>query len=291
MGARPALDLSDITRQYDLFGPAVREEPPVLPGDTEPALCFSKAPVRLGQGPDVWSTGTALVPAVRVCPDVNGYYRELGVHWRATRRELREAYAARDGQSSARLTYVFKQLLNAEVRDQYDHTPAGEIFLDDYTADDLKRRAHEEAGRRASLGQSVKPEEVMDEWGYTVLDDTEVDRVSPVVKDQRQQRRDPWGYSYYAWKTASYLHSEADLRQWQVLLSTAASLRGAAPRLAIGITALSDQSFMLGDVNGKPVVFFSETASPDLSVAEAAIELFATSSPHHPESPEESEIP
>jgi hypothetical protein len=287
--ARSPLDLSEITPQYELFREEpTHEEPPVLPGDSGTAYCFALAPVRLGAGPDIWSTSTALVPAVLVCHDVNGYYRELGVHWQATRKQLAQAYMALGGMGSARLTYVFKQLLNPKTREAYDRTSAGETFLDDYTTDQLKRQAHQEARRRTTLGQSVTPADVMDEWGYAVLDDAEVDSVSPIRKDQSQLRKEPWGYSYYAWKTTSYSADENRLRQWQKLLSTAASLRGSAPRLAIGMTAVSDQPFMLGDVNGTPVVFFSETAYPDLSVAEKAIELFPASSPNPLESPKES---
>lgn len=290
MAARPPLDLSDITRQYDLFRPMVHEEAPVLPGDADTRYCFSKAPVRLGIGPDVWSTSTALVVALLACHDVNGYYRELGAHWRATRKELAEAYTSKDGQSSPRLTYIFKQLLNPLTREAYDKTAAGEIFLDDYTQADLKRRAHQEVGRRAVSGLRATAEEVMDEWGYVVFDEDEVDSVSPIRKDQEQFGNEPWKYSYYAWKTTGYSPSENRLRQWQELLSTAASLRGVTPRLSIGMTALSDRPFMLEDVNGKPVVFFSETTAPDLSIAEKAIEHSLIFSPHHPKSPEESRI-
>lgn len=295
MPARPPLDLSEITRQYELFREeAPREEAPVLPGDSDTAYCFAQAPVRLGVGPDVWSTCTALVPVVPVCHDVNGYYRELGVDWQATRKELAQAYMARGGMGSVRLTYVFKQLLNRKVREAYDKTPAGEVFLDDYTDEQvrLERKARSEAARRRIQGETVSVETVLDEMGYFVLDEGEVDRVSPIVNDRGQHKKEPWKYSYYVWKTTSYSPVEGDrLRMWQGLLSTAASLCGSAPRLAIGITALSDQSFMLGDVNGTPVVFFSETTVPDLSVAKEAIELFPQSSPHHPEIPEESRIP
>lgn len=292
MPARPPLDLSDITRQYGFF----REEPPkpeapVLPGDSGSDRCFARAPVRLGRGPDVWSTSTELVPVVPVCYDVNGYYRELGVHWQATRRELAQAYVAKDGAGSVRLTYVLRQLLNVRIRDAYDRASAGQVFPDDYTDEQrqAERAARREAARRRIQGEAISVEAVLDEMGYVVLD--EVDSVSPMMKDQGQRPEELWGYSYYAWKTAGYSISETRLRQWQELLSTAASRRRVAPQVAIGMTTLSDRSVMLVDVNGASVIFFSEATPPDLSIAEEAIGLFPASSPHHAEIPEESRIP
>lgn len=270
MPERAALDLTKIVAQYEPFQVA-QAGTPVLPAEDErEALCFS-VPTRLGKGPLSWSTSTALVPVERVCHDVNGYYQELGVHWRATRRELMEAYRDRDGQSSSRLTYVFKQLLNPRVREEYDRTPQGSMFMDDYTDDDLKRRAAREAGERSSRGEIVSAEGVLDEWGYLLVGDDELDSVTPMRKDLSWD--EPWGYAYYAWKTSSYLPDERRLRRWQEFLCTAASQRGTAPEVVLGSTALSDQPFMLEDVNGHPVIFFSEQTDPSLSTAVDAIDL------------------
>jgi hypothetical protein len=279
MTERTALDLSRILEQY---APMRAPEPvqPVLPSDDpQDPLCFG-VPTRLGRGPLSWSTCTALLRVEKPCWDVNGYYRELGVDWRATRKELREAYAALDGQSSTRLTYVFKQLLNPKVREAYDRMPKGSTFLDAYTDEQLKRRAHEESGRRAAQGQLISPEQVLDEWGYAVLGDDEVDSVSPIGKDQINHEAEPWEYSFYAWKTSSYLPDESRLRRWQELLSTAATRYGVRPEMIIGATALSDQPFMLENVNGSPVVFFSEDTPPESSIADDVIESYLRISPH-----------
>jgi hypothetical protein len=269
---RPPLDLGDIMAQYDLFSP-VRPEPPVLPGeDRQDALCFT-VPTRLGKGPLKWSTCTALVPVVRVCHDVNGYYRDLGVEWTATRRELGQAYMDLGGPESIRLTYVIKQLLNPRVREAYDRTAAGEVFLDDYTDPEkkLKRQAREESARRLMRGESSSAQEVLDEWGYMLLDEEGLDNVSPLVND-RPQPEQPWGYSYYAWKTGSYLpHGGIFLRKWQELLSAAASRHGAHPEMILGTTSLSDQPFMMEDVNDSTVVFFSEDCAPSEQIADDVI--------------------
>lgn len=285
MTERAALDLTGILAQYTPLRAPVPEQP-VLPDDPEDPLCFG-VPTRLGRGPLVWSTSTALVPQERVCWDVNGYYRELGVHWQATRRELMQAYRAKDGQRSPRLTYVFKQLLNTEIREAYDRMKRGEVFLDAYTDAELKQRAHQESGRRAADGQSVSVEEVLDEWGFAILPDDGVDSVRSIGKDLGVPGDEPWEYSFYAWNTSSYLPDERRLRRWQELLATAATRYGVRPEMVIGMTGLSDQPFMLENVNGHPVVFFSENTPPTSSIADDVIEGYL---PHLSASPASSAV-
>src|SRR5690348_4532650 len=127
MGFRPDLDLSAILAQHRPTLPTREEAEAMRTVQTPDDSLRYETPVRLGWGPDRWSTSMALVPVERVCHDVNGYYRELGVDWRATRKELLQAYLAKDGQSDVRLTYVFKQLLNPQVREAYDKSPKGEL--------------------------------------------------------------------------------------------------------------------------------------------------------------------
>lgn len=286
MPERPPLDLSGILDLYQGFMPS-REDAEALRKVQEPddGLRY-EIPVRLGWGPARWSTSMALVPVTRVCHDVNGYYRELGVDWRATRKELMQAYMAKDGQSSVRLTYVFKQLLDPLIREAYDKSPKGEPFLDDYTQDDLKRRAHVEAARRSNLGQTVTPDEVLDEMGYVSLDDEEgVDTVRANRQDSSQSKaRQGWRYSYYAWQTREFVQNESRLQEWQELLSQASGLVGSTAEIAIGVTSvlgLSDPPFMIEVVGGNPVIFFSTEAEPESGIAEQALTEFLESS-HFP---------
>jgi hypothetical protein len=278
MGFRPDLDLSSILSLHEKVLPS-REEAEAMRKVQEPddSLRYDH-PVRLGWGPARWSTSMALVPVERVCHDVNGYYRELGVDWRATRKELREAYVAQDGQSSARLTYVFKQLLDPLIREAYDKAPKGEPFLDDYTEDELKRRAHEEASRRSILGQSVSAEQVLEDWGYVSFDDEEVDSVRAMRNDRpRKAAGRDWKYSYYAWKTEDFVQNEARLQEWQKLLSKAAAQYGTAAEVAIGVTSmtrLSDQWFIIEPVNDQPVIFFFTDVTPDEQIASEALAEF-----------------
>ncbi len=286
-GFRAPLDLTEIMALHERVLPS-REEQEAMRQDQRPddKLRY-ECPVRLGWGPAKWSTSMALVPVEHVCHDVNGYYRELGVHWRATRKELREAYVAKDGPNDARLTYVFKQLLDPVTREAYDKSPKGELFLDDYTEDDLKRRAHEEAARRSGLGQAVSRDEVLDEWGYQVLDDTPegVDRVRAMGNDRpRRAERKPWGYSYWAWQTKDFVQNEARLQQWQKLLAVAAVQYGEIPEVVLGVTSMSDQPFMLEDISGDTVVFFSTEQEPTAEIATQVIEALQ----NPPQIPQES---
>jgi hypothetical protein len=271
VGARPDLDLSGLLSAFDRWLIPDREEPDDAP--EADGVKFPE-PVRLGWGPDRWSTSTELAPRIVFKWDVNGYYAALGVHPDANRRELREAYQARDGQGSAYLTYVFKQLLNAEVRAAYDDSPLGYPFLDDYQDEKLKRDASQEAGRRSRDGESVSKDDVLGEWGYILIDrESGVDSVSSKVED-RDRKAEPLRYSYYGWKTSSFMPNAETLQGWQVALASAAATLKVAPKLSFGITGLSDRSFILAEVDGQPVIFFPEGEEPTDSVAREAIEAF-----------------
>lgn len=278
MGARPDLDLSGILGSYvDVLPTPEAVEAMRKAEQDDEALCYER-PARLGWGPDRWSTSMALVPVVRVCHDVNGYYRELGVDWRATRKELREAYVALDGPNDARLTYVFKQLLDPLVRESYDRAMKGEIFLDDYTEEDLKAKAAREAASRSQrLGKPVSSDDVLDDWGYVSLDDEEVDSVKAVRQDRRRRRAQEWNYSYYAWRTRSFVQDEARLQEWQNLLSAEASRRGSHPEMGIGVTSVSDQPYMMDYVHERPVLFFSTETEPTQEIASQAFAEFLSS--------------
>jgi hypothetical protein len=287
MGFRPPLDLSNILALHKDPLPSPEEVEGLRQDQTPDDQLRYEKPVRLGWGPARWSTSMALVPMERVCHDVNGYYRELEVDWRATKKELKEAYQAKDGQSSARLTYVFKQLLDPVTREVYDKSPKGELFLDDYTEDDLKRRAHEEAARRSGLGQTATRDDVLDDWGYKVLDDTPdgVDSVKAVRNDRpRRAARTAWGYSYWAWQTKDFVQNESRLRQWQELLAVAAAQHGEIPEVVLGVTSMSDQPYMLEDVAGDRVVFFSTETEPTAEIAVQVIEALQ----NPPQIPQES---
>lgn len=286
MPFRPPLNLSEILTSFDLWrDPQVElEERDDRSQETEDGLKFP-VPALLGAGPEVWSSSTELAVRILPCWDVNGYYAALGAHPRATRRELREAYQAADGQSSAYLTYVFKQLLDPESRAAYDAAPLGSQYLDEYTEQMLIQRAYREAGSRCAAGQFTSATEVLDDWGYAVADaPSGVDSVRSAGQDQerRPTQSRGWGYSYYGWRTSSYYGHAGLLQRWQDALALAATNLRVSPAISLGITAMSEQPFILERVGPTTVVFFSEDADPDPQVAEQAIRELLTSSPQLP---------
>lgn len=277
------LDLSALLPQYADYLPDVPVQAgPVLMEDAPDGRKYP-FPTRLGDGPVTWSCSRTLAVRRPVIYDVNGYYRELGVRHDATRRELREAYQAKDGQSSPRLTYVFRQLLDPVVREAYDRSPLGQPFMDDYVEDTVKRRAAREAQRRThQTGEFTSAEQVLGDWGYVLLDedgDSEpLDTVASVRQDQVSQanpRAPRWGYASYAWQTTSYLRDEATLVAWQAALTRAAEARGISqPNLAIGTTAMSEVCIMLDEYDNQHVAFFPEGAEPSDEIAGEALDAF-----------------
>lgn len=276
MPERAPLDLSAILPQYGTLSTVLDQPGPDLTDDAPTGLKYA-SPVRLGDGPDSWSVCRTLACRRPVIHDVNGYYRELGVRHAATRRELREAYQALDGQTSARLTYVLRQLLDPLVREAYDNSPLGQPFLDDYVVDSVKRAAAREAQKRtAKTGEFTSDEQVLDEWGYVTVGDDDhsapLDTVATTGQDQDQlaPTSPRWEYASYAWQTSGYLRNEAKLEGWQAALIRAAGERRLTESgVAIGMTQMDPATgaYMLDDVNGVQVVFFPEDAEPSDEIA------------------------
>lgn len=272
MGFRPDLDLSGILSNFTQWVTPDREDQDDAP--EADGIKFPE-PARLGWGPVEWSTSTVLAKKIVFKWDVNNYYAALGVKPDATRKELREAYQRKNGQSSVMLTHILKMLLNPEIRQRYDESPLGEPFFDEMSEAELKRKAHMEAGRRSAAGKTISGEDVLDEWGFVLLDPG-VDSVTPKRQDQ-SRKADTWSYSYYGWRTNAFLTDVDTIRRWQELLSTVASEHSVAPVVSIGVTGLSDRPFIMKDVDGRRVIFFSEGEEPTDSIARKAIIEFTDS--------------
>lgn len=272
MGFRPDLDLSGLMSSFGQWLSPDEEERDDAP--EADGIKFPE-PVRLGWGPVEWSTSTTLATRIVFKWDVNRYYAALGVKPDATRKELREAYQRKNGQSSVMLTHILKLLLNPELRKRYDESPLGEPFFDEVSEAELKRKAHMEAGRRSAAGKAVSGEEVLDEWGFVLLDPG-VDTVSSNRQDH-SRKATPWNYSYYGWKTTAFLTDVEVLQQWQECLSRAAAEQSVSPVVSIGVTGLSDWSFILERVDGRTVIFFSEGEEPTDTIARKAIIEFSDS--------------
>jgi len=279
MGFRPPIDLSEIVQDYDLFGvrrPRGSPSPLVSVPAWEPGPPPDQ-PLRCGPAEELWASSCLeLLPFRPVIWDVNGYYAELGVDSRATRRQLMRAYNALDGQRSERLTYVLRQLLDTDVRRDYDAALPGEPFIDRYVEEEMRKRAAAESGRRASHGEHVSAEEILDDWGYVLLNDdesTELERLdSPPETDEDRPYQESWGYSYYLWKTWDL--DTPQLRAWQSLLVKELSARGCSVRFAVGMTAHTEGGFELYEEDGDFIFFLEIAFTPTEEMAAEAVHWY-----------------
>jgi hypothetical protein len=128
--------------------------------------------VKHGWGPDTCSSSQELALSPEWCWDVCSYYRRLGLHWKATKRQIREALVrmkATVGRGNGWLVYAAKQLLDDAIRREYDRVPLGVLFLKDKDTEEmLKRAAQAAASAMAARGRpDVTPEDVLGDWGFT----------------------------------------------------------------------------------------------------------------------------
>lgn len=232
----------------------VEERQPLLVDDEE-------HPVLRGWGAIECSPCTQLVPMPQVIWDVNGYYRELGFSFPyrgITRKSLRLAYQERQGQDSVRLTFVFQQLLNPEVRRDYDCTSLGEPFFDLYLQDWFKRKAVEEAVRRVQKGRPTEAEEVLQEWGlHLESEDDELSEPPPTV--------DSWRWAYYQWRTR--FDDLQRLAAWQALLISALSAVGVNRHFSVGFFGKHPHRWVPVEIDNRLVLLINENEEPSLELA------------------------
>jgi hypothetical protein len=227
--------------------------------------------------PAVASSCTDLEPLPSFCWDVCGYYRRLGVHWRATLRELREAYNTVDPQQAdQRVMYAFRQLRDPQVRRLYDLMPLGGVFLLDRDVNAaIKRAAARESARRMSYGDESGQADVLREWG--------IDEVTPEESLRRAEaasrlalRPCSWGsfWGYYAlvrpgtdWEG---MPESEEMGEWQAMIAAALARRGIRIMFAVGA---HDGEFpvVLRDSNQACIFITGKGISPDK--AEEAVRM------------------
>jgi hypothetical protein len=203
--------------------------------------------VRNGFGPDTCSSSQELALAVEWSWDVCGYYRRLGLHWSATRKQIRDALMrlrATVGAGRADLIYAATQLLDEETRREYDRTPLGTWFLKDKdTEEAIKRAAQAAASAMAARGfPETTPDDVLGSWGLraTPRGGSEGEgRPGPgprsAVAPPAGQTRWTVRWSWYADLDSGARGYPEDLERWQLLLIRAFAARGMKVRFAIGI--------------------------------------------------------
>ncbi len=224
-------------------------------------------PWRVGVGPVEFSTCVALAPSPGWCADAEGYYRALGVDWRASRVQLAQAYVALGGEGSARLTYVLAQLLDRDLRRRYDQVPLGKRFLRDEAVLDqvwanLVRRAGGDDGILRKLAGRVGLEAVTPE---------ELDSGSLEAQDEQAPPERSFPYGYYLWR--AQLPQPGLLARWRDLLVQAASRDGIVARVAVGVMGRTDHLTVHARVGYVDVLFIHQDIEPTELLAQTAIRL------------------
>jgi hypothetical protein len=216
--------------------------------------------------------------------DVCAYYLLLGVHWRASRGEIRRAYLAactRDGGQvqDERLTYVLSQLLDPATRRAYDLTALGDAFLPDREIQAAIRRAavREAARRRAQGAREATADEVMEEMGLVTRPS------SPEAGEEQEERAEgpgappesswamDWGYYSLLAPDGPVSPDPALLEAWQGMLAAALRKRGIVMGFAVAQGA-EGSPLVLRNTNEACIFVMTEKgASPQQ--AEMAIEM------------------
>jgi len=203
-------------------------------------------PVPVPAGPFEFATTQSLELWPTIVWDVNLYYSDLGVHPRAKRSELREAYQRKEGWRSERLTYVLHQLLDPHIRAAYDSCRAGDTFFDEYVArwfhDELINDSIKNEGRLLTLDERIaKGEEELDmgqylNKPYDLLGAMMAEKDGPREEEPDDELRVSWKWGYYDW--GALWHDIDLLRTWQAALLT---VRVAKPqRLCVGLLTSAD---------------------------------------------------
>jgi hypothetical protein len=189
----------------------------------------------------------------QVCWDVCGYYRRLGVHWQASRKDIRLAYLARDPMKrNEPLHYVLTQLLDPLIRRAYDLMPLGGLFLGDRgVRESIERAAAREAARRTSMmdpGEMTAQEEVLTEWGFEkgVSEDDARERLAGQFRagtssDELGNSLDDWE-RHWGWYRLADPYDDPygtgidsrPLERWQALIAAALQEAGARISFSVG---------------------------------------------------------
>jgi hypothetical protein len=242
--------------------------------------------VKRGSGPDTCSSSQVLALSPEWCWDVCNYYGRLGLHWKATRRQIREALTksrALVGGGSEYLTYAASQLLNQQIRREYDRCPLGALFLKDKVVVGLlKQAATQAASAMAARGfHQTTPEDILGSWGFSVDppggpggegEDGQV----PASLPPSPYRASPgwanqWGWYYDPQAPESLLSwSEDRMMRWQLLLIREFARRGMNIQFAVGICSAETFSIRPAPDPGILVILLGEgEPTPELA-ADAA---------------------
>jgi hypothetical protein len=218
-------------------------------------------PVLVGQGPSECSTCMVMELFPSFCADVNRYYHDLGVHWSATRHELRAAYIAKNGPESVRLTYILKQLLDPEVREHYDQIPIGKFLHDDYIETAIRNAKIAETANLRAEGFYEAADAIEEERRKEEV----VDSKNPSWEDRVEHALDTlWGWSYYLLRTED--RDVERMARWQELLVRALWKKGVITKISVGLHS-GTEPVEVQKVGTRTVVFLNSEMDPTEDLA------------------------
>jgi hypothetical protein len=192
----------------------------------------------------------------------------------AAKAEIRQAYQSvlDSGQNLIRATYVFKQLINADIRRAYDAQPAGEIFIDSWEMERILAEAKAEAIRRrmeAGLdtsdipGNDLAARNIMDENGWDIFTD-QAAKPDLDIQPKRLQNTG-WQFASYRWK--STYSDTKKLSEWQGMLISALAQQQARLPLVVGLHRSNELAWRVHPVGELFVAFLRDTATPSMELA------------------------
>lgn len=250
---------------------------------------------RRGSGPVACSPSGTLAILPEWVWDACGYYKRLGVHWSATRKQLVQAYRQLVGHDQmadrrGRLTYALHQLLNPVIRRAYDLLPLGQLFMwDRPTREALKAAAARRASKEtAERGELVETTDVLQAWGFR-RPDTDDNPPPPGSAARQQAQSDPevapgeqkaytlGGSPQLRWRLdwSWYERGECPqpmewLEKWQQLLITAFRDASINVPFAVGLCADSECD-VLPPQDDRPLLCLLGTRPPDPYQASIAV--------------------
>jgi hypothetical protein len=257
---------------------------------TKPGIPAGREIVRVGFGPDSCSPSGELRVQPEVVWDVCGYYRRLGAHWSATRRQLVSCYLGRAGArqdtgDTRALTYALAQLLDPEIRAAYDRAPLGSLFLlDQPTQEMLKAAAALAAARRAyETGEVVTAEDVLEEQGLRLQPKSAREEAMAAAEEPDPESAESryvlgsspalrWQRQWSWYEEPGTLQSAGVLEEWQALLIGAFREENLIVSFAVGFSSDGSVKVILAECP-RPLLCLLDNGPPTAGKARDAIAM------------------
>ena len=225
-------------------------------------------PFLVGVGPAEFSTSVSIEPWPSIIWDTNLFYRDMGVHRKASRVEIRKAYQEGGGMGNVRLTMIAGVLLNPKRRLVYDLVPLGAMFFDDEIEEAIRHRASTEAsGVRADGGEVDKA---------ALNEQIEALRQDPNVLAEIEAKREVYPWSYYLHQSECV---DTDrLSEWRsIILEQLANIAlDRPPRLGIGFMRSNnrEECVRVAPIGYRMVILIDDQEAPSRELAlQAAVQI------------------